>query len=80
MIVDLQNFIAKYKNTDDLRSVYYDFEINWLKEINENIKKDVLTNLECVENKIINGEDDIDNKILQDFIVALEKLVEKMEN
>ena len=80
MIVDLQNFIAKYKNTDYLRSAYCDFKFNWIEGIDDNIKKDVLTNLECVKNEFIYGDGDFDKENLEGLIVALEKMIEKMEN
>lgn len=80
MIDNINNFIIKYKNTNKLRSAYCDFDINWLEGINENIKKDVLICYECMKYEYEYGDGDFDKETIRDLIIALEKMIEKMEN
>ena len=72
----LSDFITKFKGTDDLHEPYREFQFEWLKSFNEELVESVKINFDCVCKERVWGDGDYDDKVLDDFIVSLEKLLE----
>ena len=68
---EIQNYITRYKNTNNLNKAYLAFELYWLKTFDENELYEVLYYFDNVrDERIIN-----DIEILNKFIISLEKLL-----
>jgi hypothetical protein len=68
---EIQNYITRYKNTNNLNKAYLAFELYWLKTFDEKELYEVLYNFDNVrDERIIN-----DIEILNKFIISLEKLL-----
>ena len=72
---NLLDYINKFKGTDNLHDVYREFEFEWLNSFDEHVES-VKINFDCVRNERIWGDGDCDEMVIDDFISALERLIE----
>jgi len=75
---NLRNFISKFENTDKLDEAYLDFQFSWLDGFNENAKRQVQVEWDCMRNEHFFGDGDYEKEILRDFIKSLENMLNRM--
>ena len=70
-------YIKKFKETNNLFKSFNEFDEEWLNKFDEELTDNVKRSFESVSYEMIFGDGDYNNKVLDDFIISLEKLLNK---
>jgi len=71
----IRNYIEKFKNSNDLNRIYYQFDFNWLNSFDMKLIEDVEIEFDCVSNEWILGESEYTEMIIKNFMISLEKMI-----
>lgn len=72
---EIMEYINKFKGTYNLHEPLREFEFRWLSSFDKELVESVKTEYDCVRNERIWGDGDYNERVLNDFIVSLEEII-----